>query len=437
MPGGGAYTASATSWGSTCVERIKAPWTTVNTPESVSSTRVDLGDMPAMSHTMIMVSAPIDADSTAYLDTYEARAHLSGSYAQGAGCQVSLPPVPATPQEGRCEQVLAGRTVRSLSAGDIEVRDKSGDGGETNADGWGAAPTPIFRLYGATDRELTDVTYTAKAAQGVVFTSHDSFGSPAAGRLTWPSAGAYTGAVQGASEPVISADGRTASITFAKLPAKSSFSFNVVGKVDGSGAAMVLDHVLAGSLTGCAATPTTPPAPTTPAPTTPSTPAPTTPAPTRPSTPAPTVPAPAKPTTPATPAPANRVVVPAKPAAKTVTRTFQVDRYTPRTAAQAAVVARLDDDGRLRYREDRALWGASRHQFVRVTVPARATNDQVAAAINRATGRAVGDIATGARLRTAAKGRAYVIAWELGRGATTKAAWGPRTNVAQTFFGRS
>ena len=66
---------------------------------------------------------------------------------------------------------------------------------------------------------------------------------------------------------------------------------------------------------------------------------------------------------------------------KAVQRTFQVDRYMPKTAAQARVVARLDDDGVLRYREDRALWGANNWQFVTVRVPADASKAQVMAVI--------------------------------------------------------
>ena len=40
-------------------------------------------------------------------------------------------------------------------------------------------------------------------------------------------------------------------------------------------------------------------------------------------------------------------------------------------------------------------------------------------------------------LTSARAGRAYVIAWELGRTATPKAAWGPRGTVNQTFLARS
>ena len=73
-------------------------------------------------------------------DTFEAKAQLRGSYAQGAGCQVTTPPVVAPPAEAECRQVLAGRTVMPMPAGDVTVRDKTGDGGEVNADGWAAAP---------------------------------------------------------------------------------------------------------------------------------------------------------------------------------------------------------------------------------------------------------------------------------------------------------
>ena len=66
---------------------------------------------------------------------------------------------------------------------------------------------------------------------------------------------------------------------------------------------------------------------------------------------------------------------------KAVQRTFQVDRYMPKTAAQARVVARLDDDGVLRYREDRALWGANNWQFVTVRVPADASKARLKGAV--------------------------------------------------------
>lgn len=122
-----------------------------------------------------------------------------------------------------------------------------------------------------------------------------------------------------------------------------------------------------------------------------------------------------------------------------VTRTFQVDRYVPRTAAQARIVASLDDDRRLTYREDRALWGASTWQFVTVRVPVNATNAQVMGAVNAATSAKVGDVATTRGVTSARVGRPTTIAWELATGArpTTAAAWGTGRDLAQTFLARS
>ncbi|MDO5696809.1 MAG: hypothetical protein Q4G51_02425 [Dermatophilus congolensis] len=121
---------------------------------------------------------------------------------------------------------------------------------------------------------------------------------------------------------------------------------------------------------------------------------------------------------------------------KTVSRTFQVDRYTPRTHAAARVVGRLDDDRRLTYREDKPLWGMSKWEIVTIQVPADATTAQVMQALNKATGK-VGDVRTTSRLGSIKRGQSVTMAWELGRGATASAPWGPRGKVAQTFFARS
>ena len=119
-----------------------------------------------------------------------------------------------------------------------------------------------------------------------------------------------------------------------------------------------------------------------------------------------------------------------------MTRTFQVDRYRPRTAAQARLVARLDDDGRLGYREDRPLWGASDWQFVTVTVPSDATSAQLIAAIDAKTNRVVGDVSTTRRLSSARAGRGYTVAWELGRGASIRHPWGKTTTTPQRLVAR-
>lgn len=138
------------------------------------------------------------------------------------------------------------------------------------------------------------------------------------------------------------------------------------------------------------------------------------------------------------PEPITRPVAKPRPAVqpKTVTRTFQVDKYTPRTRAAARVLARLDDDGRLGFREDRPLWGMSQWQIVTVTVPADASTAQVMATINKATDK-VGDVKTTRTLASAKPGTSVTVAWELGRGAAAAHPWGLRGKVAQTFFARS
>lgn len=120
-----------------------------------------------------------------------------------------------------------------------------------------------------------------------------------------------------------------------------------------------------------------------------------------------------------------------------VYRTFQVDRYLPRTAAAAALVARLDNDGLLQYREDRGLWGISRWEIVTVKVPAKADSAAVIAAVNAATSSAVGDIRTTDRLARMRQGQGVTMAWELGKDATAARPWGPQRATVQKYLGRS
>lgn len=127
---------------------------------------------------------------------------------------------------------------------------------------------------------------------------------------------------------------------------------------------------------------------------------------------------------------------PVRPVANTVTCTFHVERYVPRTAAQARLVAALDDDGRLTSGEDRPLTGVSTSEFVTVTVAANASAARVVEAIDARTHQ-VGDVRTTAKTTAAVAGRATVVAWELGRSATSAQAWGRTGAVAQTFFARS
>lgn len=226
---------------------------------------VTLPDLPADTGVVFQLTGtvPTGTDLTSPL---VASAQLTGSYIEGSapGCQVGLPPIPEAPVEDQCEQVLIGRTVRPVDAPDVTVRDKSGDGGETNADSFGPGARPTFRLYGATEKDLTGVSFVVKAAQGLTFTSVGDVSSPALGALQ---GNGFTGAATGVGEPVLSSDGKTITLSIASMPAQSSFSFNASAVSDGSGKALVLDETMIGDLTGCTPTSPTPTPTETPAPT--------------------------------------------------------------------------------------------------------------------------------------------------------------------------
>lgn len=138
--------------------------------------------------------------------------------------------------------------------------------------------------------------------------------------------------------------------------------------------------------------------------------------------------------TPRPTAPPARPIEPvAAPTPRLVNRSFQVVRYAPATAAQRRLVARLDDDGLLRYREDRAARRAA-SQVVTLRVPPTARPAQIVRAINARTGR-VGDVRTTARLRTVT-GR-VTVAWEVGAGASGAALFGRTGAVPQRFLAHS
>ncbi len=177
---------------------------------------------------------------------YVASAELEGAYNEGEGtCQYDkdkLPKLPPAPSESKCKVALLGRTVWSPYGSDITSREKfvsnwktPADGwGEVNADGWGLGSdgwandgkTATLRLYGAVDKDFQGGTYTATIAQNAVFKagSVNTFVSPGAGALK---GNGYTNVVKDATEPTISPDGKTITFKIGKLPAKSSFSFNV------------------------------------------------------------------------------------------------------------------------------------------------------------------------------------------------------------------
>lgn len=118
-----------------------------------------------------------------------------------------------------------------------------------------------------------------------------------------------------------------------------------------------------------------------------------------------------------------------------VIHTFQVDRYTWPNRKMAEDLAGYDDDGVLSYREDRAFWGRSDHEFVKVRVRREDNAQALLRVLNREssfridTRRKIG--------RLAGRAGSAVVAWELGRKATPKHPWGRGKRVDQTFFGRS
>ncbi len=188
---------------------------------------------------------------------YIIQAELTGRYAEGAGCEPTVPPLPTPPTEQRCQQVLAGRSLFPVPAGDLTARDKYGDGGETNADGWVTSTTTRgIRLYGATDNDLTNVTFTAVAAQGFTFVAPVApatitvvTGSPSGmGQLY---SNGYTATATGIGDVVVSPDGKTVTLTIANMPAKSAFAFGITAQLDGSLKQLVIDETMVGTLTNC------------------------------------------------------------------------------------------------------------------------------------------------------------------------------------------
>lgn len=146
----------------------------------------------------------------------------------------------------------------------------------------------------------------------------------------------------------------------------------------------------------------------------------------------------------------GRVVIPAgadvtctiKNTRSLMTISFQVDRYYNGTSYLARRAAGYDNDGLLKWAEDRPHYGYSKWQFVTVTVPTTASKADIIKAINAKTSSAIGDVSTTAKVSSLKTGRNVTIAWKLqtSKGARPVAgglAWGSRHNLSQQFFARS
>ncbi len=124
------------------------------------------------------------------------------------------------------------------------------------------------------------------------------------------------------------------------------------------------------------------------------------------------------------------------PKPQLITLKVQADAYRPVTKAQAMCLARLDNDGWLKYREDSCLWGHSKHQVFTVRVPKHYTAAQFMRAVNARTSKAVGDVHTTAHLARAVVGRTVTVAWVMNPKATAGSPWGPGHNLNQRFAAR-
>lgn len=197
------------------------------------------------------VPNPAGADANGRYAHFIVDANLSAKYAEGAGCAVTAPATPTLPTAEVCQTVLGGRTLFPLGAPDITSRVKTGADGETNADGWGAGDNRYVRLYGATDKALDNVTFTATASQGLTFAAPGAVVTGRPGGMGALYGNGYTVAATGIGAPQLSADGTTVTLTIAHMPAKSGFAFTAKATPDGSLKQMVIDERMLGAQVDC------------------------------------------------------------------------------------------------------------------------------------------------------------------------------------------
>ena len=99
---------------------------------------------------------------------------------------------------------------------------------------------------------------------------------------------------------------------------------------------------------------------------------------------------------------------------KRITKRFQVDTYSNPTTKLANKAASYDDDGRLKYGEDRPHYGHSRWQIVSVVGYDNWTKAQWITAVNKATTRSgVGNVTSTSHAGKVKKGQKLTVAWEI------------------------
>ena len=204
--------------------------------------------------------------------SYYIGASLSATYTQGQGCEVSVPAPPAPNPVDPCKFATYGRTVWNLDGGDIDARDKYDENGsyisgtdfegEINADGWGPATSPTFRLYGGTRTALNNVDMTWKPTQGFDFTPNTSSvvitGTPAGMGMLYPNG--FVAAVDGADigTPTLNPDG-SISLHIKHMPANSAVVFTVSTQADGNHTSFSMNSTFTADREECRVSPVKPP----------------------------------------------------------------------------------------------------------------------------------------------------------------------------------
>lgn len=175
-----------------------------------------------------------------------------------AAAEPAVAPIAPQVVPENCDMHLTG--ITTIDAVGVIDRQKTGLGGEVNADGWGGGVNAdgwgnILRLYGAVDQDTTDidVTWTAKDFTFVPGSINTQV-SPGAGLLV---KSGYNVAVPGFTGTTITVTPTTVTLHIDSMPAKSSFSFNVsmerkAADKQPSPATVTMDSVMDGTLVHCA-----------------------------------------------------------------------------------------------------------------------------------------------------------------------------------------
>ena len=117
-----------------------------------------------------------------------------------------------------------------------------------------------------------------------------------------------------------------------------------------------------------------------------------------------------------------------KPAPVKVTKHFQVDTYSNPTQKLANKAARYDNDGKLKWGEDKAHYGHSHYQTIKVKGLSTWTNAQWRTAINKATTKSgVKNVNSSSHTKSLKKGQKLTVAWLI---------HGDWRHHPQTFFAR-